>query len=478
MKYKTNFNYNVKLLNPVIKYVKCKNITNCYKTKSGLLTDQKVYRHKSKKSLINYIKKEGNIFESRKKIKENVGIKHLIISPINPENYNKLNEKEKELLKDIVVKNLLKNLGRFGIIGGIEYKNRGELEHFHIHIGINEKYDISPKNINYLKRSIVKDISQNQVLKEKLGLKTKNELIKEKLLQRYNKKYYNNIVKNFDEVKQINNDISQLLNKKEWYIKDIKDINENEYKLYNNMLKNIEYIKYDINVVKSVINNRYENIKYINKEINNLYMEQDERVANLNKVLENELKTLKNTLKNDLLVCFNILGIQHSFFVKYQRERLKKREITRDEFLNLIFNNKYYIKQLKEYRKRDMYYKIQKKHKENKLKIKELKQFYKQIILNKINNKEYEEMLIKIDRKKVEKMYKLIQKEYEKYIENKNIFEISRGKIKLLLEVIDEKIKRDIKEKKELHKKIQQKHMDLEKNATTNTTYNYDYLSL
>lgn len=474
MRYKTNFNYNVKLLNPVVKYVKCKDIGTCYKTKNGLLTDQKVYRHKSKKSLINYIKKEGNVFYSRKKIKENEGIKHLIISPIDPKNYNKLNEKEKQLLKDIVVKNLLKNLGKYGIIGGIEHKKRGELDHFHIHIGINQKYDISPKNINYLKRSIIKDISENQILKEKLGLKTKNELIKEKLLERYNKKYYNNIVKHFDEIKQVNNELSDLLGKKEWYIQDIKDINKEEYKLYDSMQKNIDYIKYDIQTTKKIIDYRYENIKLINKEINDLNMEQDNRVENLNKTLENELKTLKNTLKSDLLVCFSVLGIQHSFFVKYQRERLKRGEITREEFLSITIGNKYFIKQLKEYRKRDMYYKIEKKHNENRLKIKELKHFYKRLILDKIDKKEWNEMLVEIDKKKVEKMYKLIQEEYEKYTENKNMFEMSRGRIKLLLEVINEKIQQDIKKKKELHRKIQEEHMRREE---TTTTY-HDYLGM
>jgi hypothetical protein len=475
MKFKTNFNYNVKLLNPVIKYIKCNKVVDCYTTKNGLLTNQKVYRHKSKKSLINYIKKEGNNFFSRKKIKENEGIKHLIVSPISPEMYNKLNDKEKELLKDIVVKNLLKNLGKFGLIGGIEYKNRGKLEHFHIHIGISEKYDISPKNINFLKRNIIKDISENQILKEKLGLKTKSELIKEKITERYNRQYYNNIVKHFDEIKQINNSICKLINRKEWYINDLKDINKSEYKLYNNMIKNIEYIKYDINITENIINNRYENIKWINKELQSLYTEQDTRLQNINKTLENELKTLKNTLQNDLLVCFNILGIQHSFFVKYQKERLKRGEITKQQFLQLILDNKYYIKNLKEYRKQDMYYKIKKRQQENKNKIKEIRLLYKNLILNKLNQKEWLNMLIDIDKKKVKKMYNLIQQEYEKYIDEKNIFELSKSRIKIMLEVINEKIKQDIQKKQELHKKIQKQHLKLDNNINNN---DYDYLSM
>jgi len=114
--------YSQKLLNPIIKYMKNETEHDRYITQDGLKTDQKVYKNKQKTSLLNYIKKEGNTFESRKKIKKNEGIKHLIISPIDPIMYNKLNEKEKKQLQQIVIKQLFKDFTGFGFIGGIEKK--------------------------------------------------------------------------------------------------------------------------------------------------------------------------------------------------------------------------------------------------------------------------------------------------------------------------------------------------------------------
>ena len=57
-----NTNYAQKLLNPVIKYTKCSGTDDCFISKEGYKTNQKIFRNREKETLINYIKKRVIIF--------------------------------------------------------------------------------------------------------------------------------------------------------------------------------------------------------------------------------------------------------------------------------------------------------------------------------------------------------------------------------------------------------------------------------
>jgi len=194
---KINYSYNIKKLDIIVKYIK----------ELGS-NKQKVYKYKECKTLINYITKQNNIFKSKKKINEKNGIKHLIISPINPKLYNNLTEEQKEKVKEISQNTLFKIFFKYGFIGSIEDKKRiiegKELDHFHIHIGINNKYDIGLKQINYIKKQIEKGFLQDTELKEVLGLKTtkelKSESMKKTLINKEIWKIGKTIQNNFKEI--------------------------------------------------------------------------------------------------------------------------------------------------------------------------------------------------------------------------------------------------------------------------------------
>lgn len=215
---KINYSYNIQKLDIVVKYIK----------ELGS-NQQKIYRYKECKSLINYIKKEGNIFQSKKKINEKNGIKHLIISPINPIEYNKLNEEQKQKIKEISKNVLFNTFFKYGFVGSIEEKSRTidneVLEHFHIHIGINSKYDIGLKQINYIKKQLEKGFLQDPELKEVLQLKTTKELksisMKNTLTNKEIIKNGNTIKNNFNEIKEINNNIGILLDRK--FLNHVRD---------------------------------------------------------------------------------------------------------------------------------------------------------------------------------------------------------------------------------------------------------------
>ena len=66
-KYKQYYNYNVKKLNIIVKYKKCKKNNDCYITPNGLKTDQKTYKYANFSRLITYIKRMGIFLNLEKK---------------------------------------------------------------------------------------------------------------------------------------------------------------------------------------------------------------------------------------------------------------------------------------------------------------------------------------------------------------------------------------------------------------------------
>lgn len=401
-----NISYSQKLLNPVIKYKKCNGNSDCFTTKSGLKTNQKVYKNKAKTALIAYIKKEGNNFYSKKQIKETEGIKHLIISPISPELYNKLDKKEKEKLKDIIVKNIYKDFARFGFIGGIENKNRGELDHFHIHLGISEKYDISPQNIDYIKRSITKAILQSE-LKEKLGLKTAAELKKEtwhkktQALYLDKAKEYLKIKELFGEIKELSKEKNILYEENKKDFNEIKYLSENKRNELSAINKQKNFLVMDIKSTASILKTRYNELKNINYNFKLLTKE----MKNANNIafnkLNQELKDYKNYLNNDLYFFTQVLKFEHNIYVKYLKQQLKSKKIDLPRFLYLISVNKYYINNRKKAKKEEIKFKIKQKREEIQKQLSNIYHIYLQKFLKLKDKKNYIEFIKKFDENKL-----------------------------------------------------------------------------
>ncbi len=405
-----NISYSQKLLNPIIKYKKCNKKGDCFTTKSGLKTDQKIYKNKSKKALINYIKKEGNNFYSKKQIKNDEGIKHLIISPVNPELYNKLDTNEKEKLKNIIVKNIFKDLGKYGFIGGIENKNRiingKNYEHFHIHLGITEKYDISPQNIDYIKRSITKAIL-NSKLKEKLGLKTATELKKETWLKKTAKQYeekakeYLKIKELFEEIKNINSEKNILYKENKKDFNEVKYLSMNKRVELNAINSQKNFLINDIKSTASILKTRHNELKNINVSFKILNKEMQNANNIAFKKLNNELRDYNVFLNNDLMYFTHVLKFEHNIYVKYLKQQLKSKKIDLPRFLYLISVNKYYINNRKKAKEEEVKFKIKQKKEEIQ---KELSSIYHKYIekFQKLKNKkEYIEFLNKYDEHKL-----------------------------------------------------------------------------
>ena len=394
-KYKQYYNYNVKKLNIIVKYKKCKKNNDCYITTNGLKTNQKIYKYANFSRLITYIKKDGNFFESKKKVNKEKGIKHLIISPINPIIYNKLNEKEKKELQKIIIKNIFKNLGRFGFIVSIENKKRNindqEYDHFHVHIGISASYDISLKNIDFLKRSIANDLLKSD-LKNKLGLKTKNELISEtknlknKKLYEEKKLVYNNISFLFNELLNINNNIKNEKENINIIKFNIENLNDDKKRELRYISKEKEFLLWDIKDTKQILKYKNKEINDINKNITNTINNFKNEKNTLINIYTEELKNLKNYLYDDLFYFKEYIKWENNIYIKFLKHRLKNKEIDLPTFLYLISVNKYYQKNRIKYKQEEIKNKIKSKNEELKNKINSLNEKLKNE-LNYLKNK-------------------------------------------------------------------------------------------
>jgi len=480
-----NISYSQKLLNPIIKYMKNEGEFDRYITPSGLKTDQKVYRNKSKKSLINYIKKEGNNFYSRKKIKEDEGIKHLIISPITPQLYNKLNNKEKKELQQLIVKQLFKDFTGYGFIGGIENKERiiegKKYDHFHIHVGISEKYDIRPQNVDFLKRSITKTIL-NSKFKEKLGLKTKNELLKETFNNKYKTLYeerqqtYNEISFLFNELININNEIRE----EKYEIKNIKfeigELNEQRKTELRYIHKEKEFLLFDIQDTKQILKQKNESLKEINNEFKNTFESFNKEKDNVYNLLYDELKGLKNVLNDEYRYFKDFLNFEHNIYVKFLKHQLKHKKIDLPTFLYLVSCNKYYIKNRQQYKREEIQQKIKNKQEYIQKRLKELQNKLKYKLKNLENRKDWIEFFKKFDEKKLQK---LLEKLEELNKTKKDIIEKYFSKIDIIykyLYVRQQKFKELLKQKQLKKLQIQQKKQKLNKvNREYRETKNYQY---
>lgn len=441
---KINYSYNIKKLNIVVKYVK-ENGSN----------KQKIYKYKECKSLLNYVKKEGNVFKSDKKINEKTGVKHLIISPINPSLYNNLTEKQKEKVKEISKDVLFNTFFKYGFIGGIEEKNRTidneELDHFHIHISVNSRYDIGLKQMNYIKRQLDKGFTNDPELKEVLGLKTTKELKSESMKKTYFNKYFKKngitVRNNFEEIIQINNDISEITNRKDYLI-DLKEkFNDDNFILYSKMYIHKDNIKYDINNVKNCIQYKKDLIEMYDKDISN-YIEKKELEKDiLYNRMNYSMGIIKETIKNDIQGYYSFLNYTNNLQILYYKQLLKNKTINRETFLSYVINNKYYIKQQIKYYREEKHIEIKKKQEELQKSIKWTLNQYDSYIKNKRELKKQSIKDIKISQKELEKLINN-NKELTKNINNKIEYN------KIILDLISKYLK---KQNEEMYKKIIEK---------------------
>jgi len=453
-----NISYSQKLINPVIKYKKNQGEHDRYITKSGLKTDQKVYKNKSKSGLIAYIKKEGNNFYSKKKLKEDEGVKHLIISPIDPKIYNKLNDEEKKELQQLIVKQLFKNFAGFAFIGGTEQKKRGDLDHFHIHLAITEKYDIKPQNIDFLKRSITKTIL-NSKFKEKLGLKTKNELTKQTFNNKYKELYqekkniYNEISFLFGELKNINNQVKE----EKYEIKNIKfdiaELNDQRKTELQYISRERDFLLFDIKDTKQILKSKNQSLKHINNEFKNVFESFNKEKNNIYKMLYTELQSLKNVLNDELKYFKYVLKNEHNIYVKTLKHQLKNKEIDLPTFLYLVASNKYYIKQRQQYKKNDIQQRIKNKQNEITKKLQQLQTQLKYKLKDLENKKSFIKFCKSFDEKKLQN---LLNKLKELNKNKKNIVENYFLKIELLYEYLYERQQKYFKLQQQKQLKQQQ----------------------
>ena len=461
-----NISYSQKLLNPIIKYKKNQGEHDRYITKLGLKTDQKVYKNRSKTSLIAYIKKEGNNFYSRKKLKDDEGVKHLIISPISPELYNKLNDEEKNELQQLIVKQLFKNFAGFAFIGGVEEKKRGELEHFHIHLAITEKYDIKPQNIDFLKRSITKTIV-NSKFKNKLGLKTKSELTKETFNNKYKELYedkkniYNEISFLFGELKNINNEIKES----KYEIKNIKyeigELNDQRKTELQYISREKEFLLFDIQDTKQILKNKNESLKRINDEFKNVFESFNKEKNNIYNMLYTELHSLKNVLNDELKYFKYVLNNEHNIYVKTLKYQLKNNEIDLPTFLYLVASNKYYIKKRQQIKSNEIKQIIKNKQNEITKKLQQLQNKLKYKLKDLENKKSWIKFCKNFDEKKLQTLLNKLKKLNKN---KKNIVENYFLKMDLLYEYLHERqqIYFKLQQQKQLKKlQIQQKKQQL-----------------
>ena len=435
-----------KKLNPIIKYKKCNNSDDCFITKTGLKTNQKIYKNKSRAALLTYLKKEGNNFVSKKKLGSEV--KHLIISPISPELYNKLNKEEKEKLKEIVIKNIYKDLGKYGFFGAIEHKNRvidGEdLEHFHIHLAINKNYDISPQNIDYIKRSITRAILKSD-LKEKLGLKSASELKKETWLKK-NEELYKKKAAEVEELKNLFNEIKVLSGKKaeirEENKKDfenIKELSADKKMRLSKISAEKSAIISDIKGTAEILKVRNEQKKNINQLFNLTLKEfKNEKDAAWKKLSE-KLVDYKKYLMDDLYYFKYELDFEHNIYIKWLKELLKKGEISLEEFLYKIAANRYYINNRKKAKEDEIKFKIKQKEEEINKKLKAVVDFYKRKFSALKWKKDYINFINKWDENNLKR---LTEKLEEVKSEEKNIKKMYERRIAYILEYINERNKK------------------------------------
>ncbi|MBW6487698.1 hypothetical protein [Sulfurimonas sp.] len=428
------------------------------------------YTKGSAKNLVQYVKKEENSFESKKSI-DNMDLKHFVISPINPELYEKLNEEEKKLVKEESEAWTKKTFGRYGFVAGIEEnsnkKGKGVKKGIHLHVAVNDKYKINGSvDMLRLREGMTRDFAEKlpKSTRDKLGLKNKKEqdqFFKEKKSNTQKQNHWNKVM-NDPKMKEDMRTI-QLLSKDMkgiFGIMKVQNTKRTDLKNMNrrhksNILKNQDDLKLEMKWIKKSKERKDNEVKYLDSRIKR----EDEKMGIVESEYNKETIHLKEYLKDEEKSLNYYADGQHSMFKNIQKVKKKDGTISEVEYLNSISSNKNYWKWIKEDKRKEHEYYLDEQEK----KFKDHMEWYKNNIKNYTWNKKFLEELKKSDSKRLDskrKEYGSINEEkysvFETFISNMDEITKTMDKLKEEQErkqVEKQKIQQDIQSKKEQVKK-------------------------
>ncbi|WP_417334599.1 hypothetical protein [Halarcobacter sp.] len=329
-KFKYKKSVNEEALQPIVKVVQ--NEQN----------EDKHYFQKSKYGLINYLKSEAK--DGKVKLYENgnvedeVGLKHIIISPCKVSRWEKLDEDEQLQLRQRFISKLQSDFKDKNYLLAIEEKSRkneyGEdilMEHYHLVVSNKTPTD-KPFKINYKKSLMTNYIEHftNKETREKLGVKTLNEIRENrisKIKNFYENKKHHIIAKSqIDTLYQISRGIFQ--NKQ-----SCLDFSRTQ-KYY--ILKEKKNLFTEISAVKKSIAHTLSHIETLTYSINCLKEYKNKFTVQYLKELGTYRKNCFKSLKDFTLYT----NYEHQFFIKMQNKKLKNGEISQESFLVSIARSK------------------------------------------------------------------------------------------------------------------------------------------
>jgi len=342
-------------------YNRFKESVNLKQTKSIFKDMQKVYSGANKSQLINYIKKQNNIFSSEKSI-DKVDVKHFIISPISPDLYSKLSTGQKDELERISREWIEQNFAKYGYIGAVEYNKdksskdykdfKNVKEGFHIHAAVSSKYVVRGKaDLLSLRESVTRHLAQNldNDIRAKLGIKNKKEMESQRIKNITKKKQYQAVqqmklspeyLKNNQVLQSLNKDLSEVFESMGIkYTKKDELSSLDKRERYSILSKQIE-LKHEVKGLRKSVKFRDVEMEYVDKHI----ITHKEHITEAERVFQGELKSLQNFYKDETIGFEYYTAGEHRIFKKIVKGRLEEGSITQEQFLAQVANNKSYWK--------------------------------------------------------------------------------------------------------------------------------------
>lgn len=309
-------------------------------------SEDKHYYDKSKHGLINYLKseaKEGKVklFENGK-VEEEDGLKHIIISPCKVSSWERMTSQEKLQIRTSFISKLESDFKDKNYLLAVEEKSRKNddgkdilMEHYHLVVSNKTPTDKKFK-VNY-KKALMTNYIENFTSKdtrEKLGIKTFNEIKEQKILK----------MKNFYENKKDSilkkNEINTLYGVSRGIFEDKKDsFSFNRTQKYY-ILKEKKNLLTDISSIKKSIGKTLTHIQTINDSIKNISFYKN----SLTKQYSKELSTYRNHCFKSLKDFTLYSKYEHRFFTKLQKQKLNDGTINQERFLTSIARSKSYWK--------------------------------------------------------------------------------------------------------------------------------------
>ncbi|WP_072679521.1 hypothetical protein [Arcobacter sp. LA11] len=342
-KFKYKKSVNEESLQPIVKVVQNKQ------------KEDKHYYDREKYGLINYLKsesKEGKIQLFEKGKVEEIGLKHIIISPCKVSRWEKLDKEEQLNLRERFISKLQNDFKDKNYLLAIEEKPRkneyGEninMEHYHLVVSNKIPTD-KPFKVNY-KKSLMTNYIQfftKKETREKLGVKTFNEMKEskiEKIKSYYENKKHHIIAKSeIDTLYQISRGIFE--DKKSRF-------NFSRTQKYY-ILKEKKNLFKEISSVKKSISHTLLHIKTINDSIKSLKEYKNSFVFHYVK----EMKTYRNNCFKSLKDFTLYTNKEHNFFEKLQNQKLKNGEINQESFITSVVRSKNYWKNEQRHKRRQI----------------------------------------------------------------------------------------------------------------------------